>query len=538
MEYAQKRKLAGAAIIVMSAAVLSRIIGFVRTTLIMNVHYLNTSDKDALFMSFTITDLMNMLLVGGAIASVLIPVLSGYMARNEEEDGWKAVSTFINLTTIMITVLSILGVIFAPQLIHAIAPGFDKETAALTVKISRIMFPSVAFMMLVGLINGILNSYHRFAVSSYGPLLYNVCCVMSVLFLSKYGVTRIALGIMFSAILYFLFQLTFVLKNLKYYRLGIYLKHPGFRKLLVLAVPSLIASSIAQINILISQSYNSNFKTGSVTALKNANDIWQLPYGIFALGMGIAILPSLSEMLATKNLEAFKNTVLKSLKTVLMVIIPSSVAIAVLGIPVTSAIYKWSATMDADKVILTSRILTFFTIALISQSVVAIVNRAFYANNNTKTPLYVGLVSVALNTVFCFVLYKTTNLGASGMALGYSLSSVLYAIVLLGILDKRMQGMHLDKLTIYLIKVVMASLAMGAVLMLVNKYVPVDFTRKFTMHSKVIELVYLVGEAVIGTAIYVGISILLKVDEVVYMLNMVSRRMKSLMGKGSKVELK
>jgi putative peptidoglycan lipid II flippase len=533
LDASQKKNLTGAAVIVMSSIVLSRITGFLRTVLINNLLH-NEMSKDALFMAFTITDLLYFLLVGGAISAALIPVLSGYLARNEEEEGWKAVSTFINITFIAITVLGLLGILFSPQLVKILASGFDGEKAALTVRLMRILFPSVSFLMLAGLTNGVLNSYQRFAAAAYGPILYNIGSIFSLLVFHKSGVDRVAAGIMGSAVFYFLFQISFAFRNFKFYRFKIYLKHPGFIKLFKLAVPSLLASSITQINVLISQSYNSNFQEGSVTALKNATDIWQLPYGIFAMGIGMAILPTLSERFALNELESFKDIMIKSLKTTFLLIIPSTIGLIVLGDQVISAIYKWSAKIDAPTIGITYKILVFFTIALLSQSVVAIANRAFYANNDTKTPLFVGAGTIAVNGGLCFLFFHYTSLGAAGMAFSYSVSSAVYAVVLLSILEKKLNGVGLEKLTLFFLKVFFASMAMGVVLFLIKKEVPLDFARVFSVRLKMEEILWLFFELAAGVAVYFGAVLAMKVEEAVYIQKVTVGKIKNIIARLSR----
>ena len=271
MQQIEEKRVTKAAVIVMVSMVFSRITGFLRSTLIPNL--LSRSESDALFAAFKTTDLMYNLLVGGSIAAALIPVLSGYIVKGREEEGWKAVGSFINTILIGMLIVSTLGIIFAPQVVNLIAPGYNEDTIRLTVSLTRILFPSVCFLMLAGMVNGVLNSYQRFAAAAYGPSIYNMGTVVSIILFHKYGVRLVAVGIMISALIYLLCQVSFALNNLKYYRPKIYFKHPGYSNILKLAIPSLAASSIVQVNTVISQSYTSNFEKGSVTALTNANDI-------------------------------------------------------------------------------------------------------------------------------------------------------------------------------------------------------------------------------------------------------------------------
>ena len=178
------KKLGGAAAIVMSSIVVSRITGYIREMITPNVFGLGNVG-DAYSYAFRITGLMYDLLVGGAIAAAIIPVLTGYISKKDEENGWKAVGTFINIIMIVMSFVCILGMFFTPQLISLFSGFEGEEQIKLTADIARILFPSVAFLMLAGLSNGILNSYQRFAAAAYGPSIYNIGSIISLIFLSK-----------------------------------------------------------------------------------------------------------------------------------------------------------------------------------------------------------------------------------------------------------------------------------------------------------------------------------------------------------------
>ena len=181
---------------------------FLREMLVPNMIGVNEAG-DAYTIAFRITGLMYDMLVGGAISAALIPILSGYIAKKDEENGWKAVGTFINVVIVAMSVVCLSGIIFAPQLVSLIAVGFESEAQKqLTVDLTRILFPSVAFLMLAGLSNGVLNSYHRFAAAAYGPSIYNIGSALSILLFSKsqWGVRGVAFGVMGSAIIYFYFN--------------------------------------------------------------------------------------------------------------------------------------------------------------------------------------------------------------------------------------------------------------------------------------------------------------------------------------------
>jgi len=282
---------------------------------------------------------------------------------------------------------------------------------------------------------------------------------------------------------------------------------------------------------MISANYTSRFEAGSITAYTNANDTWQLPYGIFAMGLGTALLPTLSEKLALGDMKTFKSILSKALKTVLLLTIPSAVAFVILREPVMSSIFKWSAKLTRDDISLRGMILIFFTISLLSQSLLAIINRAFYASNDTRTPLYFGATSILLNAFMCYIFFKTTNLQVSGMALAYSLASTYNAVGLIIVLNKRMKGIYLRELFYTVIKIFSASVIMGIVLYIINLIIPVDFSSSFTLSGKIIELMVISIEIAIGLLVYFAIIIKMKIDEAVYVYNSSILKIKSLINK-------
>ncbi|HOM01463.1 MAG TPA: murein biosynthesis integral membrane protein MurJ [Acetivibrio sp.] len=523
----KNKKLTSAALIVMSSIVVSRMTGFLREMLVPNLIGVNEAG-DAYTIAFRITGLMYDMLVGGAVSAALIPILSGYIARDDEETGWKVVGTFINTVIVAMVVMCFLGIFFAPWLVSLIAIGFESEAQRqLTVDLMRILFPSVAFLMMAGLCNGVLNSYNRFAAAAYGPSLYNIGSAVSIIVFSnsKWSVRGVAFGVMISSLIYFLFQLSFAAKNLKHYKFKFYLKHQGSKRLFKLAIPSLMSSAIVQINAVISGTFATLFGVGGATALNIGDRTWQLPYGVFAQGMGIAMLPSLSANIAKGEVDEYKNTLIKGIKTVLFFTVPSGIGFIVLREPIIRTIFKFTNRFDEGAVSVAGNVLMFFSIALLSQSVVTVMNRAFYAVNDTFTPLLIGGSTIIINILLSFVFYKTTNLGVAGMALAYSLASALNAFLLLTILSKKMKGIYLDRLLRFLLKVVPSALIMGIVVFITNTcFVP-------STKTKVMQLLYLIFQIALGALVYSIAVLALRVEEASYFKDMVLSKFKKLVKK-------
>ncbi|NTV90670.1 MAG: murein biosynthesis integral membrane protein MurJ, partial [Clostridiales bacterium] len=477
MKETQDKRLASAALIVMSSIILSRLTGFIREIALSWKVGLSWA-QDAYNAAFTVPDLMYTLLVGGTIGAALIPFLSGSIEKGEEKEGWKAVSTFITVIFAGMLILCTLGIIFAPQIIPMVAWGFKEKsprTQELAIMLTRILFPSVSFLMLAGICNGVLNTYRKFAAAAYGPSIYNIGCSISIILFadkSVEGMKKVAVGVAVSAAAYFLFQLSFALKDLKLYKPAFNLKDTRFIKLFRQAIPSLLSSSISQVNLMISIGFVTLVAgEGGISAFRNANTIWQLPYGIFAMGIGTAILPTLSRKFATGELDDYKSILMKSLNTTLFLTIPSAVGFIVLREPVVRAIFRWGSggSFDESYVPIVAAILLMFSTSMITQSVVTSMNRAFYATHDTKTPLFAGVLAIVLNYGFGYLFYKTTELGASGMALSYSIISVVNSVLLIILLNHRIEGgILLDKMYKFLLKALPAALIMGVALRLLE----------------------------------------------------------------------
>lgn len=516
-------RVSTAALIVMSSMVLSRLTGFVRETMLSWKVGLSWV-QDAYVAAFTLPDLMYTLLVGGTISAALVPFISGKLEKGEEREGWKAASSFINAIFLGLVALCALGVIFAPRIIPVVVPGFsgqNRHTQELAIALARILFPSVSFIMLAGICNGVLNSYKKFAAAAYGPSIYNAGCALSIFIFADtdpQSMIRVASGVLASAVLYFLIQFSFVLPKLKYYRPVIDIFDRGFRNLSGQAVPSLLSSSVTQVNVIISTAFVSfGAAEGTLAAFRNANTLWQLPYGIFAMGIGTAMLPTLSGRFAAGERKEYRTLLMKSLTSVLFLAVPSSAAFIVLREPLVQAVFEWGGKFTEKDVPGVATILAFFSISMISQSVVGIMNRSFYAGQDTSTPLVTGIVSIILNVCFGTIFYSFTDLGASGMALSYSIISTVNAIILLFLMNRKMNGIYLGKLAGFIAKAVPATLLMAVVLLLLRDL-------HIGAGGKIAQLAFLAGEIFAGAVVYVAAMIILKAEDALYLVKLFKQR--------------
>lgn len=544
MDSAQNRRLASAAAIVMTSVIISRITGYVREMLIPAKFGIGAIG-DAYNIAFLVPDLMFSLLIGGALSAALVPVLSGYLERNEEKEGWRSISTFFCITFVLMMVFCTLGIIFAPQLLRIVAAGYGRtmpEKVDLTVGLTRVLFSSVSFLMLAGLCNGVLNSYRRFAAAAWGPSIYNILCAASIFFLSNnriednYGVQKVVYGVAFSSFAYFIFQFSFAFKNFRHnFRFGIELKHPGFQRLFKLAIPSLISSSVLQINIIINQSLTTMFNDpGAVTALRTADRTWQMPLGIIAQAMGVALLPTLSARLAVGDVKSYKDTLTSGLKSVLMLSVPSAIGILVLNQLIIGTLFKTSELVSDRGVALTANILFFFSIALISQSMATILNRGFFAANDTRTTLFVSMGTILINILLSVLFFNFTNLGVVGMALAYTISSLINAFLLMYLLNRKMKGINLKSLGRFCLRLILPTAAMAAVLLLLSYLIPAELVNgDLSIGLKIRQVSILCAEVIIGICIYFSLSYAMKIEEARFIASVLFGRVRRLLGKFS-----
>ncbi len=501
----KKFSLQRSVMLVMIAILISRLTGFVKEVMIPNKLGIGLVG-DAYNIAVVIPDVIYNLLIGGAIAAALIPVLTSYIHKGNEKDGWKSISSFLNFSFIAMAILCVFGMIFTEQLIQLFTTSYidDSIKLDLTIRLTRILLPSIIFLMLAGICNGVLNSYNKFFISTLGPAIYNVFCIFSLLFLSYYGVEAVATGVLFASAIYFVCQLLFSMKHFKLYKAILNFKDKGFSKILSLYLPAFLSSSIVQINTIIAVNFASGFLEGSVTAYRTTDRLWQFPYAIISQAIGITILPSLAALALEKNMTKFKELMTKGLSYTFIFCIPFAIVFAVSGKEIADVFFRFTEKVSAENIILIAQILAFFAIAVVFQSQVTVLNRAFYAVNDTKTPFFTGAISVVCNFVLIIILKE--YFAVAGIALAYSLASFINALLLTIMIHKRVVRLELREITILILKVVASGFVTASILMIMTNSIPMD---SFTKISKV---VILFGEVCICGLVYIGLMMFMKIE--------------------------
>lgn len=522
MDQKLTRQAAKAAGMISIMFLLSRILGFVRESL--SGSFFTRFETDSFFAAFIIPDVMYYLLVGGALSAAFIPVFTEYLTKGEEEEGWKMTSTFINLVFLVLAGLTLLGVFFTRWIIPLEAPHFPANKISLLISLTKIMFPAVCFTALAGLVGGVLNSYRRFLGPALGPNIYNIGIILGAALLgSRFGIKGMAIGVLLGAIGNFLTQLMFLPKcGGRYYRFGyIDLKNKGFRRMLILWIPALIGLSADQVNIWATTAMASGLPEGGITAIRFASRLVQLPIGIFAAGISMAFFPLLSSLVTEKKMESYKDTLSLSLRTIFFIMVPAGIGLIVLRYPIVKLLFERQKFTPHDTM-LTSYALLFYSLTIFAHAAILMLPRAFYALQDTKTPVVVSFIAVSSSIFFNWLFLRYTSLGVGGFALSFSIMGLVNMLLLMIVLRKKIGGMRGHSILKSFIKAAAASLIMGAGIMLFIKLIA-PFTHHLSGHLDA--AVKIVCGMTIGGVIYLLLAWLLKMEEYQLLMQQLRKRL-------------
>ncbi|MGI6332315.1 MAG: murein biosynthesis integral membrane protein MurJ [Zhaonellaceae bacterium] len=515
----KNKRVAEAAGFIMICMVISRILGYVRDVVIY-AQFGQNRLTDAYNAAFSVPDFLYQLLVGGALSSAFIPVFSSYIATDREEDAWQVASITFNIIMILMAIGIGLGVAFAPQLIKILVPGFDAETTKLTIFLTRILFIQVIFMAFSGISMGILNSYKHFTAPAIGSVLYNLGTIVVGYLLSPYiGITAFTVGVIVGAILNFIYQLPALLEIGMSYRWSLNWRHPGVRRLFSLILPVLVGLSITELNLFVNQNLASQLSPGIVAALRSGQRLMQLPIGVFAIAIAIAVFPTLTEYAAKNELVSFKIAMSEGVRNVVFITLPASTGLIALGKPLIRLIYEQGKfTPQATEA--TAFALFFYSLGIFAYSAIHVLSRTFYALKDTITPVIVGSIAMIINIIFSLLLIGPLKHG--GLALAYSMAGVVNMLVLLGVLRHKIGSINGRVMLISFIKSLIASVLMG----LVVYSFTMQLEKVLDISSKLNQGLIVMGGIILGVLIYMFLAFIFQMEEAKTVGEIIKRRLR------------
>ena len=430
-------KLVKSSAVVGSATMLSRVLGLLRDVVLANLIGAS-GNADAFFVAFKIPNFLRRLFAEGAFAQAFVPVL----ADTREHGGQAAVRALVDRVAGVLggtlLVLTLITMMASPVVATIFAPGFLRDPAklALTGDLIKLTFPYLLLISLTGFAGAILNSYQRFAVPALTPILLNLSLIAAALWFAPSfdePVVALAVGVLVAGFAQLLFQVPALAGIGLVPRPRWAPRHEGVKRIMVLMVPALFGVSVSQINLLLDTVLASLLPTGSVSWLYYSDRLTELPLGVFAIAIATVILPTLSGQRARADDPAFASTLSWAIRSVLLIAIPATAALAVLAEPLLATLFQYGA-FSVDDRAMAAASLRAYTLGLGAFMLVKVLAPGFYAREDMRTPVRIGIIAMVanmvLNVVFVFPLMWWLNLGHVGLALATSVSAWLNALLL------------------------------------------------------------------------------------------------------------
>ncbi|MGD9389021.1 MAG: murein biosynthesis integral membrane protein MurJ [Thioalkalispiraceae bacterium] len=425
--------------VVSSMTLLSRILGLLRDMVFTRLFGAGLG-TDAFLVAFKIPNFLRRLFAEGAFSQAFVPVLTEYKTRQGQDDVADLTAHVAGTLAGILFMLTLVVVLASPILVMVFAPGFigQPEKLELTAQMLRVTFPYILFISLTALAAGVLNSYGRFAIPAFTPVLLNLSLIACAIWLAPHmsvPVTALAWGVFIAGIAQLGFQFPFI------YRLGLLRRprwgwqHGGVRRVMKLMLPGIFGSSVMQINLLFDVLIASFLVTGSVTWLYLSDRMVELPLGIFGIALATVILPNLSQKHASSDPEGFSQMLDWALRWVLVIGLPSAVGLAVLASPILTTLFLYGD-FTANDVQMASVSLWAYSFGLLGFILVKVLAPGYFARQDTRTPVRIGImamvVNMVCNVVFVFGMLKLEISGAhAGLALATTVSAFVNASLLL-----------------------------------------------------------------------------------------------------------
>jgi putative peptidoglycan lipid II flippase len=456
-----------ALVTVSGVTMISRVLGFLRDAVIARSFGAGLY-TDAFFIAFKLPNLLRRIFGEGAFSQAFVPVLAEYRARQTHEQTRDLIDHVTALLSAALLVVSAIGVVAAPIIVYVSAPGFANvpDKFRITVELTRVTFPYILFISLAAMGGGILNTYGRFAVPAFTPTLLNVSFIVFALFLAPYfdpPVMALAWAVFFGGVLQLAFQLPYLKRLGLLPRLRFNFRDPGVWRIVKLMGPAIFGVSVGQISLLLNGIFASFLVTGSVSWLYYADRLMEFPTGVLGVALGTILLPSLAKTYAAGGAEEYSRLLDWGLRLTLLLALPAALALAILAVPLIATLFHHGA-FDARDVAMSAQALTAYSLGLVGLIVVKVLAPGFYARQDVKTPVKIGVVTLlatlVMNLAFIYPLRH------AGLALAIGLGACINAALLYRTLRRRGIFQPLPGWRRFGVQIALALLAMGTVLWL------------------------------------------------------------------------
>ena len=522
-----------ATFLVMVATALSRILGYVREVVVA-AYYGTGYEIDAYRVAIQLPNLFRLIVGDVVLAAAFIPIFSAYLARNKEKDAWQIASKILTLTAVVLTLLTLFGIIFAGPLIALLAPGFQAKpsTYLLSIELTRIMFPALVFMALSGLFSGMLNSYNVFLLPALSPTAWNLIIISGiVLFTGKYGIYAFAVSLLVASIVQAAIQVPAFRDRLRYYRFDLNYNHPEVKRFFALLFPVILSSATSNINTIVDTRFASYLETGVVAALGYAIRIYLVPAGVFGVAISTVLFPRLSRYETLKDDRAFTKELSFGLRALNFIMLPLGGFFIFFSLPIARLLFERGSFTFRDSQ-LTAAALAMYSVGVVAYALTTLISRAYYSKKDSKTPLYVALASIVVNYFGDWFLmralpgiprvfpllkgYSWVFAPHAGIALSTSIVAIFQFVVLAFIYTRRHGQIEGRKLVLSALKSTIATSAALLSGFAIYNLIGASGTYKL-MAGVFLALLS-------GAAAYIVLAYLLRMDELRFVLDFAKKR--------------
>lgn len=507
--YSRQTTILSGAVIIMATMIVAKILGLVRDRLL--AHVFPPDTIDIFWAAFRLPDSLFQIVILGALAIAFIPVFTEYFEKKGKEDGFDLARAILNVALTIFILASVLIYIFASPIISKfIAPGFTLDKQTQVVSLTRIIILGQVILVFGSFFIGILQSFQRFIIPALAPVFYNFGIILGIIIFSKtLGITGAAIGVIIGAILHAAVQLPLVWSIGFRFKFPPKFFHPGVREIINLVSVRTLGLFAEQINETVGIALASLSTIGSVTYLTFAQHLQVVPIGLFGATLAQAALPVLSSERARGRIEEFKITLLTTLHQILFLALPATAILIVIRIPVVRLIFGASQ-FDWQATVLTGATLAYLSIGLAAQAVSLLLVRGFYALKDTKTPVVVSFIVVAVNIILSVYFITVLKFEVWSIGFANSASAILSGILLFSTLHFKVGKFNLSSVLIPLSKMLMATIIMGVAL-----YIPIKLLDQVIFDTtRTINLLILTGiSSIFALSVYVLLVWFLKVRE-------------------------
>lgn len=516
----QKQTSIGSAAVVLASMVLtSRFLGLIRDRLL--AARFSPDELGVYFAAFRLPNLLFELLVMGAFTSAFIPVFTRFLTQDKKDEAWRMAASIINMSLLLLVFFAVPLFIWTEEISRLFAPGFSDEQISLMAQFTRIILVLQVAPLLVGnFFTGILQSFKSFLVPALAPVLYNIGIILGIVLLSSsFGLFAPVIGIGIGAVIFMTIQVP-VLFAIGYRHLFVLdFRHRGVRDVFKLMGPRTLGLAASQIDTTVDLILASLLGAKMVTIFNFASHLQQLPIGLFGATIAQAALPSLSISAAKDEREELKHAIVRSANQMLFFILPISVLFIVLRIPIVRLVFG-AERFDWESTVLTGMTLSMFSVSLFAQAVIHLFARAFYALYDSRTPVLVAIGSIFVNTILSLLFIQGMHLPIWSLGASTSLASILQAVTLFCLLDRRLETFSRRDLFFPIWKMSIASLLSGIVI-----YIPMKLLDQLVFDTtRTFGLILLTGSTMtLGLFVYFFLSWVMGVGEVHSFIAMISK---------------